>query len=156
MGNMAELRARPLYSYRDDPAVPRFDDGGPVAIMDGDCTLCASGARIIARLDRQRVFRIGRTQSPIGAALVRHYGLEPDDPETWLFIEDGHAYSGMEAIIRIGTRLGGPARLLGAMRVLPRFAREWLYRRIARNRFRFGRTDICALPDKELQARLLE
>ena len=156
MGNMAELRARPLYSYRDDPAVPRFDDGGPIAIMDGDCTLCASGARIIARLDRQSDFRIGRTQSPIGTALVRHYGLEPNDPETWLFIEDGQAYSGMEAIIRIGARLGGPGRLLGAMRVIPRSAREWLYRRIARNRFRFGRTDICALPDKELQARLLE
>ena len=107
-------------------------------------------------LTASSVFRIGRTQSPIGAALVRHYGLEPDDPETWLFIEDGRAYSGMEAIIRIGARLGGPGRLLGAMRVLPRSAREWLYRRIARNRYRFGRTDICALPDKELQARLLE
>jgi predicted DCC family thiol-disulfide oxidoreductase YuxK len=62
----------------------------------------------------------------------------------------------MEAIIRIGARLGGSGRLLGAMRVIPRSAREWLYRRIARNRYRFGRTDICALPDKELQARLLE
>lgn len=153
---MAELRARPPYSYRDDPAVPRFDDDGPLAIMDGDCALCATGARIIARLDRKRIFRIGRTQSPVGAALVRHYGLEPADPETWLFLKDGHAYAGMEAIIRIGACLGGAGRLLGAMRVLPRAVREWIYRRIARNRFWFGRTDICALPDKELRARLLE
>ena len=82
---MAELRPRPPYSYRNDPAVPGFDDGGPIAIMDGDCALCASGARVIARLDRERVFRIGRTQSATGAALVRHYGLEPEDPETWLY-----------------------------------------------------------------------
>ena len=88
---MAELRARPLYSYRDDLAVPHFDDLGPIAIMDGDCSLCAGGARAIARLDRKRVFRIGRTQSPIGAVLVRHYGLEPDDPETWLYIKEGRA-----------------------------------------------------------------
>jgi DCC1-like thiol-disulfide oxidoreductase len=90
---MAKPCARPPYSYRDDAAVPRFDDGGPLAIMDGDRALCASGARMIARRDRERVFRIGRTQSPIGAGLVRHYGLEPADPETWLFLDEGRAWS---------------------------------------------------------------
>jgi predicted DCC family thiol-disulfide oxidoreductase YuxK len=152
---MAELRARPPYSYRDDPTVPQFDDRGSIAIMDGDCALCARGARAIARFDRGRHFRIGRTQSPLGAALVRHYGLEADDPETWLYLEEGRAWSGMEAIIRIGARVGGPGRLLGLMRVYPRSAREWLYRRIARNRYRFGRTDMCTLPDPELRARPL-
>ena len=110
---MAELRAAtasiPTGTIR---LFPHFDDSGPVAIMDGDCVLCASGARAIARFDRERFFRIGRTQSALGAALVRHYGLEPEDPETWLYLEDGRAWSGMEAIIRIGARLGGPGRLL--------------------------------------------
>ena len=153
---MAELRPRPPYSYRDDPAVPRFHDSGPIAVMDGDCALCTNGARIIARLDRERVFRVCPTQSSLGAALVRHYGLEPNDPETWLFLEDGRAWSGMEAIIRIGARLGGPGRLSGVMRLLPRSVREWLYRRIARNRYRLGRSDMCELPDPELRARLLK
>lgn len=153
---MAELPPKPRYSYRDDPDVPPFDDSGPVAIMDGDCVLCAGGARAIARFDRAREFRIGRTQSVLGSALVRHYGLAPEDPETWLYLEDGRAWSGMEAIIRIGKRLGGPGRLLGFMRVLPRPGREWLYRRIAHNRHLFGHTDICELPDPELRARLLE
>jgi predicted DCC family thiol-disulfide oxidoreductase YuxK len=62
----------------------------------------------------------------------------------------------MEAIIRIGERLGGPGRLVGAMRVFPHSVREWFDRQTAQNRYRFGRADICALPDKELQARLLE
>jgi predicted DCC family thiol-disulfide oxidoreductase YuxK len=153
---MAEVQARPRYSYRDDPTVPKFDDGGPVVVMDGDCALCATGARVIARFDRDEVFRIGRTQSALGASLVRHYGLEPTDPETWLYVEEGRAWSGMEAIIRVGARLGGPGRLLGVMRVIPYSAREWLYRRIARNRYLFGRTDMCGLPDPKLRARLLE
>jgi predicted DCC family thiol-disulfide oxidoreductase YuxK len=100
---------------QDAEAVLRVVEGDPLdepgedlAIMDGDCALCASGARVIVRLDRKREFRIGRTQSLLGAALVRHYGLQPQDPETWLFIENGQAYTGMEAIIRIGERLGGP------------------------------------------------
>jgi predicted DCC family thiol-disulfide oxidoreductase YuxK len=124
--------------------------------MDGECALCASGARAIARFDRARRFRIGRTGSPLGAALVRHFGLDPADPETWLYLEDGRAWSGMEAIIRIGARLGGPGRLLGIMRACPRPAREWLYRRIAHNRYRFGHADLCAIPDPELRSRLLE
>ncbi|WP_366942758.1 DCC1-like thiol-disulfide oxidoreductase family protein [uncultured Paracoccus sp.] len=59
------------------------------------------------------------TQSALGTALSRHYGLEPNDPETWLYLENGRAWSGMEAIIRIGAAVGGPGRLLGLMRVPP-------------------------------------
>jgi predicted DCC family thiol-disulfide oxidoreductase YuxK len=62
-------------------------------------------------------------------------------------VRDGRAWSGMEAVIRIGAPLGGP----GVPRLFPRPAREWHYRRIAHNRYRFGRTDICVLPDAELR-----
>lgn len=151
--------ARPLerkdYSYRQDPDVPGFDDSGPVAVMDGNCALCSWGARTIARLDHRERFRICPVQSATGTALATHYGLEPDDPETWLLVQDGQAWSGMEAIIRIGETLGGPARISSAMRIFPIPLREWLYRRIARNRYRLGRTDMCAIPDKRLRRRLI-
>ena len=152
---MAALLDRKPYSYRDDPAVPSFDDAGCIAVMDGDCALCSWGARTIARLDSKETFRICTVQSPLGTALARHYGLEPGDPETWLFLEKGEAASGMEAIILIGERLGGVGRLATALRVLPRSWREWVYRRIARNRYRFGRTDMCATPDSGLRRRLM-
>lgn len=153
---MAEPRRRAPHSYRDDPAVPEFPDAGPIAVMDGACVLCASGARLILHFDRADAFRICPTQSALGTALSRHYGLEPSDPETWLFLENGRAWSGMEAIIRIGAAVGGPGRLLTLMRVIPRPGREWLYRRIARNRYLLGKTDICATPDPRLRARLLQ
>jgi len=152
---MADLPARDPFSYRHDPSVPDFDDTGPIAVMDGTCSLCSWGARTIARRDRTGTFRICPVQSPLGTALVRHYGLDPADPETWLLLDGGAASSGMEAILRIGTRLGGIARVAGVMRILPRRAREWVYRRIARNRFRFGTTDMCALPDPDLTRRLI-
>lgn len=152
---MAAPAKRTPYSYRDDPAVPAFDDRGQIAVMDGECALCSWGARTIARLDKAETFRICPVNSTTGTALVRHYGLDPEDPETWLFIEDGQAWSGMEAIIRIGERLGGAGRLASLMRVLPRAMREWIYRAIARNRYRFGQSDICATPDEKLRRRLM-
>lgn len=152
---VAKLRDQKAYSYREDTNVPDFEDGGPIAVMDGECALCSWGARSIARLDRNGAFRICPVQSPTGTALVHHYGLEPDDPETWLFLDRGQAWSGMEAIIRIGERLRGPGRLATVLRIFPRSLREWVYRRIARNRYRFGRSDMCALPDPELRRRLM-
>lgn len=152
---MAKLIERKPYSYRDDADVPAFGDGGPLAVMDGHCTVCSLGARAIARLDRRERFRICPVQSETGSALVRHYGLTTDDPETWLFLDNGQAWSGMEAIIRIGERLGGLGRLATGLRILPRALREWLYRRIAHNRYRFGQTDMCAVPDERLRRRLM-
>jgi predicted DCC family thiol-disulfide oxidoreductase YuxK len=152
---MAALSDRRAYSYRDDPAVPTFDGGGQIAVMDGNCALCSWGARLIARLDHKETFRLCPVQSSTGEALVRHYGLDPSDPETWLVVEDGRAWSGMEAVIRIGERLGGAGRLATPIRVLPRRVREWLYRRVARNRYRFGTSDMCACPDEKLRSRLL-
>jgi predicted DCC family thiol-disulfide oxidoreductase YuxK len=151
-----KLLPREPYSYRDDVAVPRFDDSGPVAFMDGECALCTRGARIICRFDHRGEFKICPTQSPLGSAVLTHYGLDPGDPDSWLYLEDGRAYTSMEAIIRVGKRLGGVGNLARPLGVLPRPAQDWLYRRLARNRYAIlGRTEMCALPDPELRRRLL-
>ncbi len=151
------MRAREPHSHRRDPAVPAFPDGGPVVFMDGDCALCSASARALARLDRAGDLRIATAGSPLGRAMLAHYGLDPDDPESWLYLEDGAAYTSLEAVARVGRRLGGWGRLLAPLGWPPRPIRDWLYRRIARNRYRlFGRADLCALPDPALRARLLE
>ncbi len=147
---------RDAYSYRADKAVPAFDDSGPIVFMDGDCALCSRTARAIARLDRAGEFRICPIQSPLGSAVLRHYGLDPENAESWLYLSDGRAYLSLEAVIEASKRLGGPARLLAVLRILPRPGRDWVYRRIAGNRYSvFGRANMCELPDPELRRRLL-
>lgn len=149
-------RSSPPYSYRSDPAVPSFEDGGPVVFMDGECVLCTRTARIIARLDRREEFRICPVQSPVGGAVLRHYGLDPASPESWLYLENGHAYGSLDAVIRVCRRLGGWGRLALVLALLPGATQDWLYRRIALNRYRIGgRTDLCAIPDPAVRRRLL-
>ena len=152
---MIETTTRP-FSYRDDPTVPAFDDAGVFTIMDAHCALCARGAGWIAHNDTKAEFRIIPVQSELGNALLYHYGMDPDDPLSWLYLEDGQAYASMDAVMRVGARLGGVWQGLAIMRILPRRVRDFLYRLVARNRYRlFGRADLCSVPDQEVQKRLL-
>ena len=111
---------------------------------------------MIHRLDRSGQVRICPIQSPLGAALLRHYGMAPGDPSSWLFLDQGRAHRDFEAVLHAGRRFGGWARLTGVLWALPRPLRDALYLWVARNRYRlFGRADLCALPDPAFQRRLL-
>lgn len=145
------------YSYRTDPAVPDFDDIAPVVFMDGECVLCMVGARILDRLDKSSTIRICPVQTPLGQAVLAHYALTPDDPDTWLFLQDGVAYGSLDAMIRVGAFIGGFGHLMQVLRIMPRGVQDWLYHRLARNRYwMFGRRATCELPTPSLCARLLE
>ncbi|MEM1140252.1 MAG: DCC1-like thiol-disulfide oxidoreductase family protein [Pseudomonadota bacterium] len=148
---------RPPYAYRQDPAVPPFDDQGPIVFIDGSCTLCSQSAKLLIRMDRAKEFRICPVQSPTGRAVLSHFGLAADDPTSWLYLHEGRAYGSMEAVIRAGTRLGGAGHALKVLRLLPRPAQDWLYRQVAQNRYRiFGRADLCSMPDPAVKARLMD
>lgn len=145
------------HSYCNDPQVPEFDDTHPVAFMDGDCVLCMTGARLLDWLDTGGTIRICPIQTPLGRAVLKHYGVLPDDPDTWLVLHNGKAYSSLEAMIRIGALTGGMGRVASLLHLLPRALQDWLYRRLARNRYwMFGRRDGCALPTPSLRARVLQ
>jgi len=136
------------YSYRSDPAVPSFADDRPILIFDGHCVLCSSFVHFILRTDRERRFRLLAAQTPIGAALYRHLGLNPTDYETNILLEDGRAWLKSEGSLRIFEGLGFPWSLMSVGRLLPRSVRDWLYEIVARNRLRwFGRRPTCYLPD---------
>ncbi|MEH6477757.1 MAG: DCC1-like thiol-disulfide oxidoreductase family protein [Sneathiella sp.] len=146
----------PAYSFRVDDAVPNFIDTAPFTVMDAQCSLCARGAKWIAHNDHQNVFRIIPLQSDLGKALMRHYGMDPTDPMSWLFIENGRGYTSMDAVIRVGDRLGGVWKVLNILRVIPKHGQDYFYGLIARNRYRFfGKTDLCNVSDVEIKKRLI-
>ncbi|TCL69593.1 DCC1-like thiol-disulfide oxidoreductase family protein [Rhizobium sp. BK251] len=150
------LKNREPFSYRKDKSVPPFSAAGVFTVMDARCSLCARGAAWIARNDKAEEFKIVPLQSDLGGALMRHYGLDPSDPASWLYVEDGQAYSSLDAVIRVGKRLGGIWKILSLLRVLPAAFQDGLYRFVAVNRIRFfGTSDLCQLPDPEVRKRLL-
>ena len=145
------------YSYRADPNVPPFDDARPLIIFDGMCVLCAGGVQWMLARDPDGPSRFAAIQEPIPQALYRHFGLDTAEFETNLVLIDGRAYAKLDTVAAAAERLGGGWRLLGVLRAIPRPIADWLYDRIAHNRYRlFGRTEHCMMPPPEWRERFIE
>jgi predicted DCC family thiol-disulfide oxidoreductase YuxK len=144
------------YSYRTDPAVPPFPDDKALVVFDGVCVLCSGFAQLILKRDRAFAFRLTTAQSPLGQALFRHYGLDTETLETNLVLIDGRPYAKLDTVAAIGMQLGRGWRLLSVLRAIPRPIGDWLYDRVARNRYAlFGRTEHCMLPPREWRDRFI-
>jgi len=141
------------YSYRADETVPDFPDDKPLFVFDGYCVLCSTGVRWLMKHGGDRV-RFSSAQSSLGAALFRHYDIDPD--KTYLLIANGTASSESTGYLRLCGLLGGRWKLFLAFGIIPRPVRDWAYRVVARHRYRwFGKVDQCALLTDEQKARML-
>jgi len=144
------------YSYRDDSSVPAFANEQPIIIFDGHCALCSGWVRFVLRRDREGTFRLLPAQTPLGAALYRHYRLDSKDYQTNILIEDGRAFFKSESTIRMLERLGPPWSAARASRAAPLSWRDWLYDIVARNRLRwFGRRNQCLVSAPRYEDRFL-
>ena len=149
---MTETERMP-YSYRTDPAVPEFPDDKPLFVFDGYCVLCSTGASWLMRHAPGRV-RFASAQSPLGAALCRHFDTDPD--KTYLLIANGTAAGESTGYLRLFRLLGGRWRLLLVFGLVPRAIRDWAYRIVARRRYQwFGKVEQCAILSEEERAQLL-
>lgn len=150
---MPEVSKQP-FSYRNDPAVPDFDDRKALFVFDGICVLCSSGASWIMRNDGRALVNFTPAQEALGQALYAHYGIDMD--ESYLLIADGSAYTASRGYLELCRILGRWWHALRMSAIIPERLRDWLYALVARNRYRwFGKADFCALLTKEQRERLL-
>src|SRR5258708_33621710 len=113
------------FSYREDRAVPAFDDSRALFVFDGVCVLCSSGASWIMRYDRKELVNFAPAQEGLGRALYAHYRVEMD--ESYLLIADGCAYTASRGYIELCRILGGWWDILRITAVIPERLRDWLY-----------------------------
>jgi len=128
-----------------------------VIVYDGQCFLCNSWLRFIPPRDPDGRIHFCPMQTATGQALLRKHGIDTTNPESFLFVEDGRAWKGSEAVIRILHTLGGPWRLATLALSIPSDFREATYRLISRNRYRIsGRSDMCIVPTPDLRSRFVD
>ena len=136
--------------------VPALLRGARIFVFDGICNLCSGGVIFLARRDRARRLRFVAAQSPVGQAILRHFGLPLDTFDSYVYVDDGTPWFKSTGYIRIGRELGPPWSWLTVVRFLPLGLRDWFYDRLARNRYSlFGRRSACLIPEAGIADRFL-
>ncbi|WP_219097311.1 thiol-disulfide oxidoreductase DCC family protein [Pseudomonas sp. UMAB-40] len=146
----------PASIIRSSPA-PLLQPGETVVLFDGVCKLCNGWARFLIRHDRDQRVRLAAVQSPEGQALLAWAGLPLDQFDTMAVIRDRHYWVRSDAVFEVIAQLPGAWRPLRLLRACPRTLRDWVYDRIALNRYRlFGKYDTCLLPTPDHERRFLK
>lgn len=135
----------------------RLDDVPDGTVLyDGVCVLCSAWFRFVAARDPAIRFRFTPVQGTFGRVLATRLGIDPDNPATNALILDGRAHLRSDAALHILLALPGWRLVALAGLAVPRPARDWLYGRVARNRYRlFGRTAHCMVPGPGLLRHVL-
>lgn len=129
-----------------------------IILYDGHCMLCSRFVQHVLRHDDRMFFRFCPIQSNKANDLLNKAGYtNPVDLTTILLITPTGIQTESTAALTILSRLKGLSPLLGLGWLLPAFARDAMYRLVARNRIRvFGARTECFLPDASWSDRLIK
>ncbi|WP_380674327.1 thiol-disulfide oxidoreductase DCC family protein [Salinigranum sp. GCM10025319] len=132
-------------------------EDGPILLFDGVCNLCNGAVQFVVERDSDERIRFASLQSDVGRAVRDRLDLSGEDLGTVVLVEGERAYTKSAAVVRVGELLGGVYGLASLGWLLPRSIRDWLYDRVAANRYDwFGRKEQCMVPTPELRSRFVE
>lgn len=127
-----------------------------IIYFDGVCNLCNWTVKFIIKHDKKNVFMFAPLQSDFMKSGVTHANGQYIKKDSVIYQKGDQVFSRSDAILHILKTLGGGWKLLYAFKIIPKPWRNWLYDRIAKNRYRwFGKKDRCMLPSPEIQSRFL-
>jgi predicted DCC family thiol-disulfide oxidoreductase YuxK len=153
---MRQPVAAPAMEVQKESLPPGVTPEGCVVLFDGVCNLCNGWVRFLIARDRQARLRLASVQSDAGKAILAACGLPTEEYNTMVFLEKGRAYVKSTAFLRVVRYFPWPWPLLSAGLLVPRPIRDWLYDRVALNRYAlFGRQEVCMVPTPEIRNRFL-
>jgi predicted DCC family thiol-disulfide oxidoreductase YuxK len=121
-----------------------------IVVFDAHCLLCSGSVQFLLRRDRARRLRFATIQSDPGRKLLKQAGVDTFDPESFVLIDGERSWTETAAVLRVAHALGWPWRLAWLAWLIPYPLRDFLYRWVARNRYRwFGRRDVCFVPNAD-------
>jgi predicted DCC family thiol-disulfide oxidoreductase YuxK len=129
----------------------------PLILFDGDCGLCNKLVQFVIRRDKGHKFLFAPLQSKFGQAFLRQDGIFANDYESFIYITNNEIFKKSTAAFKLLKDLGGIWKVPYLFIILPKPLRDWVYKLVAKNRFRvFGKQNYCIMPSEELRGQFLE
>jgi predicted DCC family thiol-disulfide oxidoreductase YuxK len=128
----------------------------PVILFDGICNFCNSAVNFTIKRDKKAIIQYAPLQTEKGRMFLRQYNLPTSEMKSFVFIEDGKAYTRSTAALRVCRYLRGIWPLCFALMIVPRFIRDGIYDWIAKHRYKwFGVRQECMMPTPDVRKRFL-
>lgn len=125
-------------------------------LYDGVCILCDGAIQYALRHEKSPNIRFVTIQSDEGRALARQYGVDPNEPDTFIFISNDKALIKSDGVIELSTYLRGITSIVRFGWIIPKPIRDWLYLLVASNRYKlFGKKQECRIPDEKHRTRFV-
>lgn len=133
----------------------RTDLTRPIIFFDGTCGLCNGFVNWMMNRDKEHIYYFAALQGKTAASLLKpEYTLDLD---TIVLYKTRHSYYRSGAVLRAVSGLGGFWSVASIFLAVPRPIRNWVYRYVAKNRYRwFGQKEQCRIPTAEERSRILE
>ncbi|MFY8325374.1 thiol-disulfide oxidoreductase DCC family protein [Pseudoalteromonas sp. ZZD1] len=136
--------------------VPQLIKHKNIILFDGQCKLCNAWSNFIIKHDKNLHFKLCSVQSDKGQAILNYFNYPTDNVKSMLYIEQDKYFSQSDAVLEVISQLGWPWRAIKIIRLIPKRLRDWMYDRIAINRYRlFGKYDYCRIPESRYEQHYL-
>jgi len=101
--------------------------------------------------------RFTASTSRLAHEVLTEHGLEPDRINSIVFIDSGKCHLESDAVLEVAKFLKRPWNLIACFKIVPRPARDWLYRLVAANRTKLGNPEkVCDIPDETIRSRIID
>ena len=115
-----------------------------IAYYDGVCGLCDGFVELLVKLDKNKKLKFSSLQGKSGRILLNKLNLDLEEFDTVLFKVNDQVYTKSTAVFKIINSIGGIIKLFLVFNLLPRRFNDWIYSKVAKNRFKiFGKLDKC-------------
>lgn len=134
----------------------QLDQNRPIFLFDSVCVLCDSAVQYVLKHELNSDMIFISIQSTKGRELALEHNIDPNNPETFIFFENGNPHFKSDGVIALSRHLGGIVRLIRFGKYIPKPVRDWSYEKVAKNRYKiFGKTDECILPNADSRHRFI-
>lgn len=119
-------------------------------LFDDICVLCTWSVRFIIKNDPQKLFYFASlADEKIDDFLPQKIEINKTNPESIILLEGENAFRYSTAALIIVNNLRFPVNLLSVLFIIPKPIRDYLYKLIAKHRYRiFGKLNRCWIAPK--------
>jgi len=132
-----------------------ISEDNAIIFYDGICNLCDGFVNFVIRKDPDCKIKFCALQDSRAVLMKEELKLD-ESMDTVIGLHHGKVYTHSDVLFLVAKELGGFWNILLPLQFLPRGFRNFIYRWVARNRYRwFGKQESCILPTSDIEGRFL-